>query len=139
MLSERTASRAEATPSSAALRAGRAANSWGTIWWPAAASWVVYDGQHGRYSRVSARGSGDGGEVLKGSRFPGYCPRQLGLPPHGKLRDKPNYRAANGRAHRLRRRRVATRRQPRAKQLNAQSNKQRPEQKSAVFVLRLLD
>ena len=62
--------------------------------WSATASWVVYDGQHGRYSRVSARGSGDGGEVLKGSRFPGCCSRQLGLPPHGKLRDKANYRAA---------------------------------------------
>ena len=35
--------------------------------WSATASWVVYDSQHGRYSRVSARGSGDGGEVLKGS------------------------------------------------------------------------
>ena len=50
-----------------------------------------------------------------------------------------NYRALNNRPHRLRRRRVATRHQPRAKQLNAQSNKQRPEQKSAVSVLRLLD
>ena len=66
--------------------------------WSATASWVVYDGQHGRCSRVSARGSGDGGEVLKGSRFPGCCSRQLGLPPHGTPRDKANYRAANGRA-----------------------------------------
>ena len=38
--------------------------------WSATASWVVYDGQHGRCSLVSARGPGDGGEVLKGSRFP---------------------------------------------------------------------
>ena len=43
--------------------------------WSATASWVVYDGQHGRCSLVSARGPGDGGEVLKGSRFPGCCPR----------------------------------------------------------------
>ena len=63
--------------------------------WSATASRVVYDGQHGRYSLVSARGSGDGGEVLKGSRFPGCCSRQLGLPPHGTPRDKSNYRAAN--------------------------------------------
>ena len=62
--------------------------------WSATASWVVYDGQHGRCSLVSARGPGDGGEVLKGSRSPGCCSRQLGLPPHGKLRDKANYRAA---------------------------------------------
>ena len=55
--------------------------------WSATASWVVYDGQHGRCALVSARGPGDGGEVLKGSRFPGCCSRQLGLPPHGKLRD----------------------------------------------------
>ena len=57
--------------------------------WSATASRVVYDGQHGRCALVSARGPGDGGEVLKGSRFPGCCSRQLGLPPHGKLRDKP--------------------------------------------------
>ena len=68
--------------------------------WSATASWVVYDGQHGRYSRVSARGPGDGGEVLKGSRFPGCCSRQLGLPPHGKLRDNPIYRAALARRNR---------------------------------------
>ena len=65
--------------------------------WSATASRVVYDGQHGRCSLVSARGPGDGGEVLKGSRFPGCCSRQLGLPPHGKLRDNYNYRAAHGR------------------------------------------
>ena len=66
--------------------------------WSATASWVVYDGQHGRCALVSARGPGDGGEVLKGSRFPGCCSRQLGLPPHGKMLDKMGYRAANGSA-----------------------------------------
>ena len=69
--------------------------------WSATASRVVYDGQHGRCSLVSARGPGDGGEVLKGSRFPGCCPRQLGLPPHGKLRDKANYRATKNSSVRL--------------------------------------
>ena len=66
--------------------------------WSATASRVVYDGQHGRCSLVSARGPGDGGEVLKGSRFPGCCSRQLGLPPHGKPRDNRSYRAAKARA-----------------------------------------
>ena len=68
--------------------------------WSATASWVVYDGQHGRCSLVSARGPGDGGEVLKGSRFPGCCSRQLGLPPHGKPRDNRHYRAAFARRNR---------------------------------------
>ena len=40
-------------------------------------------GWHGCCALISACSPVGGGEVLKGSWFPGCCSKQLGLPPHG--------------------------------------------------------